>query len=384
MSSPNSGAEPLMFSAPEVTKEDIDAVVGVLESGWLTTGNEAQMLEVELADYLDVDHVITTSSCTTAEEIVLAWHDLAPGTRVIVPSWTFVSTALAVERLGCVPLIVDVDPTTLNMCPQALARALEVPNVGAVVGVHYAGTPVSEEIHTLCGDAGIPFVEDAAHALGSHDHRGMISGRGSAGACFSFYATKNLTTAEGGAIGTDNADLADFSRQYRLHGMSRDAVNRYAKPGAHSYDVTMPGLKANMPDVLAALGRSQLRRFEKSQAHRRRLVERYRSNLADADLAFVPLEHDERSADHLLVIDAGSADRRGDMIEALTSDGIGASVHFRPLHTFSWYADRPELIGPGGLPVADKYDGRVMSLPLHVNMNCDDVDRVCEKATSPL
>lgn len=367
--------EQLAFSRPEITAEDMAAVARVLESGWITTGKEVASFEAELAEYVGVDHVVTVSSATTAEEICLAYLDLPAGTKVVVPTWTFVSTALAVERVGCMPVLVDVDPDTLNIDPAHLQDAL-ADGAGAVVGVHYGGTPLTAEVRSLCADANVPLVEDAAHAFGSTDDRGFVAGQGTAGACYSFYATKNLTTGEGGAIATDNPELARFALQYRLHGMSADAVNRYAKPGVHTYDVTVPGLKANMPDILAALGRSQLARFSESQAQRRRLVLRYRAALAEADLRFVPSEHDDRSADHLAVIDLLDVDRRQGVVDALVEADIGSSVHFRPLHTFSWYAGQNCEIGRGGLDVADLLDGRIMSLPLHVNMTEEDVDRV--------
>lgn len=368
-------ADPVAFSRPEITEDDVQAVVDVLRSGWITTGAIGRSFEEELASYLGVEYVVTVSSATTAEEICLAHLDLAPGSRVAVPTWTFVSSALAIERVGCTPVLVDVDATTLNIDESRLGAALDS-GVEAVVGVHYAGTPLSKNVRDLCRDADVPLVEDAAHAFGTTDDRGFVAGQGTAGACFSFYATKNLTTGEGGAIATDNRDLADFARIYRLHGMSADAVDRYSHPGAHSYDVTVPGLKANMPDLLSALGRSQLARFPESQAHRRKLILRYRECLQDSDLSFIPGEQVEGSADHLAVIDTGDARRRDAVIAALTESGIGSSVHFRPLHTFSWYNGKNAEIGPGGLAVATALDGRVMSLPLHVNLTEGDVERV--------
>lgn len=372
---PSQDLAPIAFAKPEITPEDIAAVTRVLESGWLTTGKEAKALEAELATYLGVDHVITCSSCTTAEEICLAYLDLPAGSRVGVPTWTFVSTALAAERLGLAPVLLDVDRDTLNLCPEALARAIDE-GLDAVVGVHYGGVPMPASIREMCAAAGIPFVEDAAHALGTTDDRGRVAGQGTAGCCYSFYATKNLSTAEGGAIATDDPGLADFAVRYRLHGMSSDAVDRYSKPGAHSYDVTVPGLKANFPDILAALGRSQLNRFETSQTYRRELVTRYRSNFAGADLRVIPGTQHVGSADHLFVLDLLTPERRDGTINALTANNIASSVHFRPLHTFSWFTDRDVPHGPGGLPVATELDGRIMSLPLHVNLSLDDIDRI--------
>lgn len=373
----------LLFSRPEILPEDIAAVLRVLESGWITTGQEGRSFEQELSEYVGVDHVVTVSSATTAEEICLAFLDLPAGSRVAVPTWTFVSTALAVERVGCVPVLLDVDRDTLNLSESHLADAI-ADGIDAVVGVHYGGTPLSASLRDMCAAAKVPLVEDAAHAFGTIDDRGFVAGQGTAGACYSFYATKNLTTGEGGAIATDNPDLAEFARKYRLHGMSSDAVDRYSRPGAHTYDVTVPGLKANMPDLLAALGRSQLQRFSASQERRRELVLRYRECLEQAELRFIPGEHHSGSADHLAVVDMLDAARRDAVIVALTEAQIGASVHFRPLHTFSWYTNGNAEIGRHGLEVADSLDGQVMSLPLHVNMTPDDVERVCQVVATAL
>jgi len=374
---------PIPFSRPEITADDIQAVVRVLESGWVTTGKEAAAFEAEMAAYLGIEHVVTVSSCTTGEEICLAYLDLPAGSKVVVPTWTFVSTALAVERVGCVPVLVDVDRDTLNIDEDGLQAALEV-GASAVVGVHYSGTPLTAKVRELCAQANVPLVEDAAHAFGSKDDRGFVAGQGTAGACYSFYATKNLMTAEGGAIATDDPELAAFARQYRLHGMSADAVDRYSRPGAHSYDVTMPGLKANMPDILATIGRTQLARFDDSQKFRHELVSRYREGLADTDIRFIPGAHDPDSAVHLMAVDMSSADRRDAVITALTAADIGSSVHFRPLHTFTWYDGQNAEIGPKGVPVASELDGSVMSLPLHLNLSLADVDRVCETVRSAI
>lgn len=373
---PDTPPQPLAFSKPVVTADDIAAVTAVLESGWLTTGEQAKAFEAELAAYLNIGHVVTTSSCTTAEEICLAFLDLPPGSTVGLPTWTFVSTALAAVRLGHKVVLIDVDPTDLNLCPAALERALS-DGLDVVVGVHFGGRPFSGRIRELCSEAGVPLVEDAAHAFGAADDRGLVAGKGTVGACFSFYATKNLSTGEGGAIATDNAALAEFARVYRLHGMSADALDRYAKPGAHTYDVALPGIKANFPDLLAALGRTQLARFDESQARRRDLVDRYRSGLDAEAVNLIPSVQDVRSADHLMVIDAKSVEKRNKLIEMLTEHQIGSSVHFRPVHTFRWFRENNVALGPGGVPVADELDGRVMSLPLHANMTLGDVDRVC-------
>ncbi len=372
---PSISVGPLAFSTPFITEGDIEAVVAVMRSGWITTGNECRAFEAELADYLGGGEAVAVSSATTAEEICLAYLDLPPGARVGVPNWTFVSTALAAHRVGAVPVLLDVDRDTLNLSPESLEAAL-IEGLDAVVGVHYGGVAFSAAIRELCEHHGVPLIEDAAHAFGTVDDRGPIRGQGTAGACLSFYATKNLATGEGGAILTDDPDLAAFARTYRLHGMSADAIDRYRRPGAHGYDVETPGLKANMPDILATLGRSQLRRFEETQLTRRLLTSRYRSGLAGLDLRVIPGEPDPGSADHLFVIDLLDRERRDRVIDALREDDIGSSVHFRPLDTFAWFIENQIPVGPSGLAVCNELDGRVMSLPLHVGLSAADVDRI--------
>ncbi len=374
---------PILFSKPDFDETDAEAVLGVLRSGWLTSGQECAALEAELASYLGVDHVVAMSSCTAALETAIAALGLAPGSRVAVPTWTFVSTALAVIRHGAVPVLVDVDADTLNLSPEALAAALDE-GVDAVVAVHFAGVPVAEEVHKLCAVAGLPLVEDAAHALGATDHRGRVGGQGTAGACFSFYATKNLTCGEGGALATDDAALASFARSYRLHGLSADSWSRHRTEDSAQYDLVASGIKANLPDLLAAMARTQLHRFDRLQARRRAIVDRYRTVLdACPEVSPVPSEPVAGGADHLMVVVLPEgADRRA-VTAAMTADGIGTSVHFRPLHRFEWFA-RHALVGPTGTPTADRAAARVLSLPLHPALTDDDVDRVCRSLRGAL
>jgi dTDP-4-amino-4,6-dideoxygalactose transaminase len=376
---PTADPDPVLFAVPEVTEDDIAAVTRVLRSGWLTTGTECAGLEADLAHHLGAAHVVAVSSCTAALEISLAHLRLPPGSRVGVPAWTFISTALAAVHNNLTPVLLDVDPTTLNLSPRALSAALDR-GLDAVIAVHFGGVPVAAEVHHLCAAAGVPLVEDAAHALGSRDHRGPVGGPGGAAVCFSFYATKNLTSAEGGAIATDDADLAAFARAYRLHGMSADALARYQPGGSVGYDLVEPGIKANLPDVLAALARSQLRRFDHMQARRRELLATYRAHLEPRGLRFVPGVPDPGSADHLAVVVLPDGVDRAAVITGLKAAGIHPSVHFRPLHHFSWFAANA-AVGPGGLPVCDALADRMLSLPLHVGLTETDIQRVADTLT---
>jgi dTDP-4-amino-4,6-dideoxygalactose transaminase len=366
------------FAAPPLDERDVEAVVAVLRRGWITTGEETEAFEAELAAATGARHVVAMSSCTAALETAFAHLHLPPGSVVGVPTWTFVSSALAPLKHGCDVLLLDVDEDTLNVDAEAVERGLDA-GMAALLAVHFGGVPVAREVLDLAAHAGVPVVEDAAHALGAADHRGPIAGRGTAGACFSFYATKNLTTAEGGALATDDPDLAAFARSYRLHGLDADAWARY-RPGARaSYDLVSGGIKANLPDLLAALGRSQLRRFGELQARRRAAVRRYRAGLAGVPgLRFVPAEVAAGGADHLAVVLLPEGTDRDRVVAAMADAGIGTSVHFQPLHRFGWLGERARL-DPGGTPVADAAAGRALSLPLHPSLADDDVDRVCEE-----
>ncbi|HEX2065020.1 MAG TPA: DegT/DnrJ/EryC1/StrS family aminotransferase [Acidimicrobiales bacterium] len=365
------------FAEPDVSESDVEAVAAVLRSGWLTTGGECARLEQELAAHLGCTHVVATSSCTTALETAFAALRLGPGARVGVPTWTFVASALAPARHGARPVLLDVGPDDLNLAPHALLRALEQ-GLDAVVGVHFAGVPLAAAVHDMCAEHGVPLVEDAAHALGAVDHRGTVAGQGSVAACYSFYATKNLPAGEGGALATEDGELAEFARSYRLHGLSVDAWARYQPGGNAQYDLVRAGIKANLPDVLAAVARSQLRRFEENQARRRAAVRRYREALAEVPgVRPFPAALAEGGADHLMVVLLPSEVDRGRVTEAMAEQGIGTSVHFQPLHRFEWFRRHAE-VGPGGTPVADRLWPRALSLPLHPRLRPEQVDRVCE------
>lgn len=380
-----SDRKPIPFVVPDITDAEVEAVTRVLRNGWLTTGPECELLEAELAAYLGIPHVVAMSSCTAALETAYAFLRLPPGARVGVPTWTFVASALAPAKHGAQPVLLDIDDDSLNLSPDSLAVALDE-GLDAVVAVHFGGVPDSKEVHTLCADAQVPLVEDAAHALGASDHRGRALGTTTAGACFSFYATKNLTSGEGGALATDDPELDRFARSFRLHGLSRDAWRRYEpdRAGEALYDLEMPGIKGNLPDLLAAVARVQLARFDEMQTRRRRLLHRYRRNLDDVEgLGFVPRDPDDNSADHLLVVTLpGGADRE-EAARQLAAVGIGSSVHFKPLHSFRWFADHAS-VGPSGLRNADALAPRVLSLPLHSRLTDDEVDRVCEVLVASL
>lgn len=372
---------PIGLADPSITDDDVAAVVRVLRSGWLTSGREAAALEEELAAYLGCPHVLAVSSGTAALELSFAYLGLPEGARVGVPTWTFPASAFAPIHHGATAVLLDSDPETMNVSVESLAAALDE-GLDAVVLVHFGGTPVAEEAHGLCASAGVPIVEDAAHAFGASDHRGKIAGSGTAGAAFSFYATKNLTSGEGGALATDDPGLAAFASAYRLHGLTRKAGAAW-DPDVTT-DVLGPGYKANLSDILAALARSQLHRFDAMQARRRELVLRYRAQLADVDgIQFVPRELHDGMADHLLAVALAAGVERRSVFASLDRADIGTSLHFRPLHDYDWFHQNA-IIGPSGTPVADEMATRQISLPLHPGLSDAEVDRVCEVFMSAL
>ena len=375
---------PIGFSVPHIDESDIDAVVRVMRGGWLTTGFECAAFESELQEYLGIPEAVGLSSCTAALETAYAYLGLPNGARVGVPTWTFAATALAPARFGAIPVLVDVDPDTLNVTPQAVEAAV-ASGIDAFMLVHFAGTPVDPEVHEILRAADVPVIEDAAHALGTVDHRGLVAGHGSVAACYSFYATKNLTSGEGGALTTEDPGLATFARAFRLHGLVGDAWSRY-RTGSPVFlpEIHTPGIKGNFPDILAAMARSQLRRFDVLQKGRRETVLQYRALLAEMEgVRCAPSALVDGSSDHLMVVVLDEGIDRDAVVEHLKTAGIGTSVHFRPLHHLTWFRRNAELVADR-LPVADAMATRVVSLPLHNNLTPSDVERVCSVLATAL
>jgi perosamine synthetase len=356
------------------------AVERVLSSGWVTTGPECAAFEDEFAALVGADHAITVSSCTAAIELSLRALRLPPRSRVLVPAITFCGAVEAVAHAGHVPVIADVDPATGELSAATCrAAADECGGVDALLVLHYAGYPA--DVAELADAAGLPLsrvVEDAAHALGTWVD-GRQVGTLSAATCFSFYATKNLPIGEGGMITTDDPDLAGWIRSARLHGMSSDAWRRYLPGGSWRYTVTEAGLKANMSDVQAAIGRAQLRHLDGWQRQRADVAARYATALGSVpgiDTPRAPARG--RHAWHLYPIrvkpEFGMS--RDELSRRLGERGIGTSVHFIPLHHMPRY--REVSVQPsGGLPGADSVFEELLSLPMYPGLTDRELDEVC-------
>jgi len=368
------------FCVPDVGEAEINEVVDTLRSGWITTGPKTKEFERRFADYIGVRHAIAVSSCTHGLLVALAVAGIGPGDEVIVPTMTFCSTANVVVHLGATPVIVDVEPDTLGISPQAIDRAI-TSHTRAVIPVHLYGHPCDlDAIGEIARTHQLALIEDAAHAVGAK-WRGRRIGTFGKATVFSFYAIKNLTTAEGGMITTDDDAYAERMRIYALHGISRDAWKRYSSEGSWYYEVVVPGYKCNMTDIQSALGLHQLARLEAMTQRRAEIAARYDRGLGNlAELQLPARRPGIRHAWHLypirLQLDKLTIDRAA-FIEQLRAEGIGTSVHFIPLHRQPYYRDRFGF-QPVDFPVADAAYQGLISLPLYTRMSDQDVDDVIE------
>ncbi|HEU4515257.1 MAG TPA: DegT/DnrJ/EryC1/StrS family aminotransferase [Nocardioidaceae bacterium] len=370
------------FSRPVMAPGTDRAVARVLESGWLTTGPECAAFEDEFAAYVGARHAVSVSSCTAAIELSLRGLHLREGARVLVPAITFCGAVEAVVHAGLVPVLCDVDPETAEVTPETCARAAyEAGGVQGLVVLHYAGSPAP--VADLAAAAGVPLtcvIEDAAHALGTWVGDKQV-GAISRATCFSFYATKNLPIGEGGMVTTDDPELNDWLRSARLHGMSKDAWRRYQPGGAWRYSVEEPGLKANLSDVHAAIGRVQLGSLDGWQARRAQIASRYHEALEDVRGLGLPRNPaGGRHAWHLYVVRVKPefGITRDDLIDRLGADGIGTSVHFIPLHHMPRYRAAAHY-SVRGLPGADAVFPELLSLPMHQGLADDEVDTVTRR-----
>jgi dTDP-4-amino-4,6-dideoxygalactose transaminase len=374
----------IAFARTSLAPEAAGAVAAVLASGWLTTGPQVQEFEKEMGAYLGAEDAIAVSSCTAAIELALRALRLPPGSKVLASTITFCGAVNAILHAGLVPVLVDVNPFTLMPDAETTAKAVaRAGGVDAMTIVHFAGYPAP--VHAMAEAAGLPLnrvIEDAAHAFGAKlgdQPIGTVSGA----TCFSFYATKNLPVGEGGMVTTADPDIAESVRRGRLHGMTKDAWGRYL-PGANwRYTVETPGLKANMTDIQAAIGRAQLPKFDEWQARRRDLVARYDTALSGMEglqLPARPTQDEGTHAWHLYVLRVGEgfSVTRDIFMQQLAAMGVDCSVHFIPLHTMPHMRDAlGEGADPALFPEAERALEEIVSLPLYPGLSDDDVDRVC-------
>lgn len=378
----------LPFSPPLIGDAEIAEVLDTLRSDWITTGPKVKRFEEEFATFVEAPGALAVNSCTSALHLALVALGVGQGDAVITTPLTFASSAHVIEHVGATPILADVEPDTLNIDPERVREALER-NAGrritAVLPVHLYGHACElTPIRALAEEHGLAIVEDAAHALPTRYH-GQSIGRPAkrSAVCFSFYATKNLTTAEGGMM-TAEPEVLEQARIWSLHGMNRDAWKRYGAEGSWFYEIVVPGFKYNMTDIQAALGLVQLGRLGEMQARRRAIVARYNAAFAGRPEVQTPtnrpgIEH----AWHLYPIRL-HLDRlrisRSQFIDELRKRNIGASVHFIPIHFHPFYRDKYGY-KPEDLPVASGEYQRLVSLPLNPRMSDADVNDVIEAVT---
>ncbi|CAH0351709.1 DegT/DnrJ/EryC1/StrS aminotransferase family protein [Aquabacterium sp. CECT 9606] len=377
-----SQADFLPFALPEIGEEEIAEVVDTLRSGWVTTGPKARRFEQDFVQFLGDDSLqaIAVNSATAGLHLALEAIGIGPGDEVITTTHTFTATAEVVRYMGADVVLVDIDPATLNIDPKAIEAAI-TPKTKAIMPVHYAGLSVDMDgVMAIARKHGLKVVEDAAHALPTTFKQQTIGTLQSDVTVFSFYANKTITTGEGGMLVTRDEAIAARCKVMRLHGISRDAFDRFtAKVPSWYYEIVAPGFKYNLTDIAAALGLHQLRRVRGFQVRREQIAQRY--DEAFADLPIIAPPRPENAGDlhawHLYVVRLSDAAQinRDQLIDSLFADGIGVSVHYIPLHLHPYWKDRYKL-QPEQFPHSQRAYERMVSLPLYTKMTDADVERV--------
>lgn len=365
----------LPFHRPSFGPEEEAEVIAALRSGWVTMGPRTHRLEAAFRDLLDTPYAVAVNSCTAALHLGLIGLGIGPGDEVVTTPLSFASTANVLVHLGAVPVFADVEPDTLTLAPDAAAARI-TPRTKAIMPVHLHGHPCDMAgLKELADRHGLPIIEDAAHAIEA-TFRGRRMGTDSTAAAFSFYATKNITTGEGGMLITRRKDLAEQAEILRLHGISRDAWNRYGEEGFRHWDILLPGYKYNMSDVLAAIGLAQLPKLEKFWVERRRLFHAYDAALVDIPEIIRPaVRPDVRSAYHLYNIRVRVEQlrwTRDQVMAAIQAENVGLGVHFRAIHLHPYYRDRFGF-RRGLCPVAEAASDRLFSLPLYPALTREDI-----------
>ena len=368
----------LVFGAPQILEDEIREVVDTLRSGWIGTGPKVRRFERMFAEYIGAKHAVALSSCTAGLELALEVLGIGPGDEVITTPLTFSATANVIVHRGARPVFADIELPSMNIDPNEIERRI-TPKTKAIIPVHFAGRPCRmDDIMDIARRHGLFVIEDAAHAIEAW-YRGRKIGTIGDMTCFSFYATKNLTTAEGGMVTTENDEWAEEIRIKSLHGISKDAWRRYTEAGFQPYDTLYAGYKFNMTDIQASLGIHQLRRIEENLKIRERIWRRYNEAFADISEIITPAEEEGiRHARHLytilLDIDRLRIDRNR-FIELLKAENIGAGIHYIALHLHSFYR---KTFGykRGDFPNAEYVSDRTVSLPLSPKMTDQDVEDV--------
>lgn len=368
------------FHKTHTTEEEINAAIEAIKSGWLTMGPKTVEFENKFKEYIGSSEAVSMNSATAALHLALKAIGLQRGDEVIVPTNTFVATAEVVTYFDAIPILCDIEEDTHNMDTSKI-EALITDKTKAIIPVHFAGQPCDmDKLYQLADqqlktrDQKLHIIEDAAHAIPS-SYKGVKIGNleGTDVTCFSFYATKTLSTGEGGMAVTDNPDYAKSMRINRLHGISKDAWDRYTAKGAWYYEIVDNGCKYNTTDINAALGLVQLKKQKMLREKRNNIAMRYNEAFKDNHNITIPfLKKDRMTSWHLYVI---KIDNRDEVIERLKEKGVGCSVHFIPIHKHPYYKDKYGYKN-GDYPIANDVFGKSLSLPIYPDMSDEEVDYV--------
>jgi dTDP-4-amino-4,6-dideoxygalactose transaminase len=384
----------LPFALPVIEEEEISEVLDVLKSGWITTGPKVKLFEREFAEYIGCKHAIAVNSCTAALHLALEAIGIREGDEIITSPMTFAATSEVIRYFKARPIFVDIDSTTMNLDVELLENTVQRKcgsgngkRLKAIIPVHYAGYPCDmDALMALASRYNLRIIEDAAHAFPTFYKRKMIGTFGDI-TCFSFYATKNITTGEGGMITTENEEYADRMRIMSLHGISKDAWKRYTAEGSWYYEIIAPGYKYNLTDIAAGLGVAQLRKADAFLKRRMQIADRYHEAFQELNELDLPLAVEEKEGTthswHLYVIRLNLQRLqidRNKFIDELSRKGIGTSVHFIPLHIHPYYRENYGY-QPEDFPVAYETYRRIISLPIYAKMTDNDVTRVIESVT---
>lgn len=376
----------LLFHKPFISEEEINEMVDTLRSGWLSMGPKTIKFEEEFNKYIGAKKSVAVNSWTAAGHLTLEAFGIEKGDEVIVPTMTFPATAEIVCYFGAKPVIVDVDENTLNISIEEIEKAI-TPKTKAIIPVHYGGQPCDlDEIQQIAKAHNLKVLEDAAHSLPA-TYKGKKIGTISDVTCFSFYATKTLSTGEGGMICTNDMEIAERCAIMRLHGINRDAWKRYSESGSWYYEVVAPGYKYNFTDLQASLGLPQLKKVDMMWESRKSIASKYMEAFKDLDLITLPtIKSDRESSWHLFPVRINLemvTKNRAQIIEELKTNNVGVGVHFMPVHQHLYYSETFNL-DDKNFPVASASFPRLMSLPIYPGMNENSVEKVITTVTEVL
>jgi dTDP-4-amino-4,6-dideoxygalactose transaminase len=368
----------LPYALPMIEDQEINEVIATLKSGWIAKGPRTIELEKKFAEFVGAKHAIAMNSCTAALHIALLAAGVGPGDEVITTPMTFSASANTIIHCGATPIFVDIDPETFCIDPAKIEEKITA-KTKAIVPVHYSGQACNmDEIRRIAKEHNLFVSEDAAHAIYTEYKGKMIGSEGSA-ASFSFYATKNIATGEGGMLTTNDDAIAEKARVLSSHGMTKAAWNRYGKGGNWRYDIEYPGYKYNMFDIQAALGLKQLEKLDRMQQRREEIAKVYNDTFGAMPQLIVPKAAAyTKHSWHLYVLQLDLSKltiSRDKFIEEMGNENIGVSVHFIPVHLMSYYVNTYGY-KEGDFPVTESYFDRIVSLPLYPSMRDEDVEDV--------